>query len=116
MATLLKKQFTKPLPPDAKIVSRTVKDKDGKSECKQFAQWTDRSGKKRTAEVTTGKDGSQRIKTEAATWTVKYRDGSGIVQEVATGCTDKQAAMSVLNDLTTRAELVKAKVLSPEQD
>lgn len=73
-------------------------------------------GKKRTAEVTTGKDGSQRIKTEAATWTAKYRDGSGIVQEVATGCTDKQAAMSILNDLTTRAELVKAKVLSPEQD
>ena len=116
MATLFKKQFTKPLPLDAKIVSRTVKDRSGKAECKQFAQWTDRSGKKRTAEVTTGKDGSQRIKTEAATWTAKYRDGSGIVQEVATGCTDKQAAMSVLNDLTTRAELVKAKVLSPEQD
>jgi integrase len=116
MATLFKKQFTKPLPPDAKIVSRTVKDRSGQSESKQFAQWTDRSGKKRTAEVTTGKDGSLRIKAEAATWTAKYRDGQGIVQEVATGCTDKQAAMSVLNDLTTRAELVKAKVLSPEQD
>ena len=116
MATLFKKQFTKPLPPDAKIVSRTVKDRNGKSESKQFAQWTDRSGKKRTAEVTTGKDGSQRIKDEAATWTAKYRDGQGIIREVATGCTDKQSAMSVLNDLTTRAELVKAKVLSPEQD
>lgn len=116
MATLFKKQFTKPLPPNAKIISRTGKDRNGKAECKQFAQWTDRSGKKRTAEVTSGKDGSQRIKTEAATWTAKYRDGSGVIQEVATGCTDKQAAMSVLNDLTTRAELVRAKVLSPEQD
>jgi integrase len=116
MATLFKKQFTKPIPPDAKIVSRTVKDRTGCTESKQFAQWIDRSGKKRIAEVTTGKDGSQRIKAEAATWTAKYRDGEGIVQEVATGCTDKQAAMSVLNDLTTRAELVKAKVLSPEQD
>ena len=116
MATLFKKQFTKALPPDAKIVSRTVKDRDGKSESKQFAQWTDRNGKKRTAELTSGKDGSLRIKDEAATWTAKYRDGQGIVREVATGCTDKQAAMSVLNDLTTRAELVKAKVLSPEQD
>jgi integrase len=116
MATLFKKQFTKPFPPDAKIITRSVKGHDGKTVSKQFAQWIDRSGKKRTAEVTTGKDGSQRIKTEAATWIAKYRDGEGIVQEVATGCTDKQAAMSVLNELTTRAELVKAKVLSPEQD
>ncbi|MBU6385128.1 MAG: site-specific integrase [Planctomycetes bacterium] len=116
MATLFKKQFTKPLPPDAKIVSRTVKDRDGKSESKQFAQWTDRNGKKRTAELTSGKDGSLRIKDEAATWTAKYRDGEGVVCEVATGCRDKQAAQAVLDDLLRRAELVKAKVLSPDQD
>jgi len=116
MATLFKKQFTKPLPPDAKIVSRTVKDRNGNPECKQLAQWTDRSGKKRTAEVTMGKDGSQRIKDEAATWTAKYRDGEGVVCEVATGCRDKQAAQAVLDDLLRRAELVKAKVLSPDQD
>ncbi|MBL8854880.1 MAG: site-specific integrase [Planctomycetaceae bacterium] len=116
MATLLKKQFTKPLPPDAKIVSRTVKDRSGKAECKQFAQWTDRNGKKRSAEVSTGKDGSQRIKVEAATWTAKFRDGEGTVCEVATGCRDKQAAQSVLDDLLRRSELVKAKVLSPAQD
>ncbi len=116
MATLLKKQFTKPLPPDAKIISRTVKDRSGKAECKQFAQWTDRNGKKRTAEVATGKDGSQRIKVEAATWTAKYRDGEGVVCEVATGCRDKQAAQSVLDELLRRAELVRAKILSPDQD
>lgn len=39
-----------------------------------------------------------------------------MVCEVATGCRDKQAAQSVLDDLLRRAELVKAKVLSPDQD
>lgn len=107
MATLFKKQFTKPLPPEAKIVTR-----DGK----QIAQWKDRRGKNRNGEVTVGNDGSQRIKSEAATWTAKYRDGEGVVCEVATGCKDKQAAMAVLNELTTRAELVKANVMTPEQD
>ncbi len=56
MATLFKKQFTKPLPADTKIVTRTVK-----GESKLFAQ-------------------------------------------------------SVLDELMRRAELVKAKVLSPDQD
>jgi len=107
MAALFKKQFTKPLPDDASIVNRKGK---------QIAQWKDRKGKARSAEVTTGKDGSQRIKTEAKKWYVKYRDGEGIVQEVATGCTDKDAATSVMNDLTTRAQHVKAKIMSPEQD
>ena len=61
MATLIKKQFTKPIPADAKIVSRTVK-----GESKQFAQWIDRKGKRRSAELTAGGD---RIKAEVATWT-----------------------------------------------
>jgi hypothetical protein len=39
-----------------------------------------------------------------------------VVCEVATGCRDKQAAQSVLDELLRRAELVKAKVLSPDQD
>ncbi|EMI15248.1 Integrase, catalytic core, phage domain protein [Rhodopirellula maiorica SM1] len=108
MATLFKKQFTKPIPADAKITTRTVK-----GESKRFAQWTDRKGKRRTAELTTS---GKRIKVEAKSWTAKYRDGEGLVCEVATGCRDKQAAMSVLDDLTTRAELVKAKVLSLDQD
>ena len=108
MATLIKKQFTKPIPAEAKIVSRTVK-----GESKQFAQWIDRKGKRRSAELTAGGD---RIKAEAATWTAKFRDGEGVVCEVATGCRDKQAAQSVLDELLRRAELVKAKVLSPDQD
>jgi hypothetical protein len=45
---------------------------------------------------------------EAATFTAKYRDGEGIVREVATGCRDEQAARSVLARLERRAELVKS--------
>ncbi len=107
MATLFKKTYVRKMPDDAKVVTRKGK---------QFAQWIDGKGKKRLAEATTGKDGTLRIKTEAATYTAKYRDGEGIVREVATGCTDKQAAQAVLKDLTDRAELVKAKIMSPDQD
>ncbi|MCD0459207.1 tyrosine-type recombinase/integrase [Roseiconus lacunae] len=107
MGTLIKKVVTRPMPADAKIVTRNGK---------QVAKWTDRKGKKRTAEVTEGRGGSLRIKTEAATWTAKYRDGEGFVREVSTGCRDKQAARAVLKDLEQRAEHVKSKILSPEQD
>ena len=44
---------------------------------------------------------------EAGTYTAKYRDGSGIVRKVATGCRDESAARSVLADLERRAEKVK---------
>src|SRR6056297_256694 len=107
MGTLLKKVVTRAMPNGATTITL-----DGRT----IAQWKDRKGKKRSAEVTVGRDGSPRIKTEAATWTAKYRDGENLVQEVATRCRDKQAAMAVLNDLMKRAEQVRAKVLSPAQD
>ena len=46
--------------------------------------------------MTTGKDGTDRIVITARTYTAKFRDGSGIVREVATGCRDESAARSVL--------------------
>ena len=67
----------------------------------------DAKGKTRTAPLTVGKDGTDRIVITARTYTAKYRDGSGIVQEVATGCRDESAARSVLTDLERRAEKVK---------
>ncbi|MEM6364291.1 MAG: tyrosine-type recombinase/integrase, partial [Planctomycetota bacterium] len=82
----------------------------------QLARWIGPDGKKRTAEVTAAKDGTPRIRTKAKTYTAKYRDGEGIVREVATGCTDKEAATAVLNDLVGRAQLVRAKVMTPDQD
>ncbi len=107
MATLFKKFVTRPMPAGAKVVTRTVK-----GELKRFAQWTDRKGKRRTAELTEAGD---RIKTEAKTWTAKYRDGEGIVREVATGCRDKDAAMSRLQELTRRAEKVRGNILTAEE-
>ena len=47
----------------------------------------------------------------AGTYTAKYRDGSGIVREMATGCRDESAARSILGKLERRAELVKGEVL-----
>lgn len=107
MATVYRKTFTKPLPADVEQFIRGGEP---------FARWRNHKGKKQTARVTTGKDGSERIILEARTFTAKYRDGSGVVREVATGCRDETAARAVLADLEKRAELVKAGVITGEQD
>jgi len=103
MGTVYRKAATKPLPTRAKLIVRKGQ---------RLAEWLDAKKKRRTAPVTTGKDGTDRIVITARTYTAKYRDGAGVVQEVATGCRDEQAARSVLVDLERRAELVKGKVLS----
>ncbi|MFN3192283.1 MAG: tyrosine-type recombinase/integrase [Aureliella sp.] len=100
MATVYKKTITRPLPADAKIITRKGK---------QFAEWNDRRGKKRNAELT---ESGTRIKTTSGTWYAKYRDGDGVVTEVSTGCRDKQAAQSVLAGLVKTAERVRSKVLT----
>ena len=107
MATVYRKTVTKPLPENAEIITR-------KGE--RLARWKDGRGKTRTAPLTTGRDGSGRIVFQAGTFTAKYRDGQGIVREVATGCRDETAARSVLADLERRAELVKAKVFTATED
>ena len=53
---------------------------------------------------------------EARTFTAKFRDGSGVLREVATGCRDETAARKTLADLERRAELVKAGVMSSAED
>ena len=104
MGTVYKKTFTKPLPADAETFTR-------KGEL--LARWKPpKGGRTKTAPVTTGKDGSDRVVLTAGTYTAKYRDGSGVVREKATGCRDETAARSVLRDLERRAELVKAKVIT----
>ena len=99
--------YTKPLPPGAELFTRAGE---------RFARWTDRRGRKRTAKVTTGRDGSDRIILLCNTHTARYRDGSGVVRKTATGCRTKDAAEAVLSDLRRRAELIKAKVLTAAQD
>ncbi|MBL8815962.1 MAG: site-specific integrase [Planctomyces sp.] len=82
----------------------------------QYARWKPSRGRVRTARVTIGKDGLPRIVDTAGTFTARYRDGEGIVREVATGCRDEMAARAVLGELERRAELVLAKIISPAED
>ena len=107
MATVYRKTVTKPLPAGAEIFTR-------KGE--RFAKWKNKKGKRKTAKLTTGRDGSVRISIQAGTFMAKYRDGQGIVREVATGCRTKDGALSVLRELTGRAEKVKARILTPAED
>lgn len=107
MGTVFKKTATKPLPVGANIVA---------TDAKRFAEWTDRKGKHRRNPVTIGKNGEDRIVVEAGTYTAKYRDGSGIVREIATGCRDATAARSRLVELEKRAEKVKAGILTVAED
>ena len=81
MGTVYRKTVTKPLPAGAEIFTR-------KGE--RFARWKDAKGKTRTAGLTTSKDGADRIVITASTFMAKYRDGSGLVVEVATGCRMKR--------------------------
>jgi len=107
MASIFRKTATKPLPANAEIITH-------KGE--RYARWKDRKGKTSTAPLTTGRDGSDRIVLESGTYTAKYRDGQGVVREVATGCRTKDGASSVLRELTGRAEKVKSQILTPAED
>jgi integrase len=103
VGTVFKKTFTKPLPAGAETFVR-------KGE--RFARWKDRKGKTRTAPLTTGGDGSERITLESRFYVAKYRDGAGVVRVEATGCRDEQAARQVLADLERQAELIRAGVMT----
>jgi hypothetical protein len=104
MGCVYKETFTKQLPTGAKIIVRKGK---------RLAEWKDAKGKTRTAPLNAAGD---RITVEAGTYTAKYRDGSGIVRKVATGCRDESAARSVLGKLERRAELVKGEVITVAED
>jgi integrase len=107
MGTVFKKQVTRPLPDGAEIIIR-------KGE--RLARWKDRRGKARTALLTAGRDGAERIVTESPFFIAKYRDGAGLVREVATGCRDETAARQMLADLERKAELVKAGVMTTAEN
>jgi len=103
MGTVYKETFTKPLPAVAKLIVRKGQ---------RLAEWKDAKGRTRTAPLTAA---GNRIAVEAGTYTAKYRDGSGIVRKVSTGCRDKIAAESVLADLERRAERVRGGLLTADE-
>ena len=71
MGSVYKKKYTKPVPDGAEAFTRKGQ---------KHVRWTDHRGKRKTAKLTIGKDGSDRLLVEAGTYTAKYRDGSGIAR------------------------------------
>jgi integrase len=107
VGTVFRKTFTKPLPPGAEVFTR-------KGE--RFARWKDRRGKSRTAPLTVGKDGTDRLSVESPYYVAQYRDGSGLLRVVPTGCRDELAARHVLTDLERKAELVRSHVITAAEE
>ena len=107
MGSVYRTTYTKPIPAEAELFN-----KGGK----RFARWKNSRGRKQVSPVTTGKGGTDRLVVESPTYVAKYRNGSGHICIVSTGCRDEDAARSVLGQLERRAELVKSKVISPAED
>jgi hypothetical protein len=107
MGSLRRKTSTKQLPEVHELFNR-------KGET--FVRWQDGNGKARTAKTTTGRDGSLRIVVESSKWFAKFRDGSGLIREVSTGCKDRGAAQSLLMQWERRAELINANVMTSADD
>ncbi len=103
MGTVFKKTFTKPLPDGAELFVR-------KGE--RFARWKGRNGKTRTAALTVGADGSERIVETSPYFVAQYRDGSGVIRVSSTGCRDETAARRILADLERQAELIRSGVVT----
>ncbi|MCA9198907.1 MAG: site-specific integrase [Planctomycetales bacterium] len=106
MASLHRRSFWKNVPENA-----TITIKAGK----RIATWKDNRGTRKTAEVI-DRNGKDQIRVSGKTWFAKYRDSQDIVREVSTGCKDRQAAQSILNDLVSRAERVRARILTEDED
>ena len=73
---VFKNTATNPLPAGTKILVRKGQPLD---------KWLDASRNAGRPLLTVGKDGTDRIVVTAKTYTAKYRDGSRVVREVATG-------------------------------
>jgi integrase len=96
----------KPLPRGAEIT-----EKNGE----RIARWRDSRGAIRTAPVRRTARGDC-IALHSGKYVARFRDAHGETRTVATGCRDRVAAQAVLADLERRAELVRAGVMSVEQD
>lgn len=113
MGTVFRKSWTAPVPPGAEIVEHRGK------RIAPPPRDRIRSGKLRTAEMLwggTAADGRVRMRGTTKSYIAKFRDAAGYWIERPTGCSDETAARAVLAQLERRAELVKAGVLTPEED
>ena len=101
MGSVFRKSYTKPVPKNAEII-----EKGGQ----RLARWRAR-GKLRTAPMTTGDDGGDRILIECRTYFAKYRDHTGNVVTRQTGCRDEQSARHLLSKWEREVEQIKAGTL-----
>ncbi|MCH7596861.1 MAG: site-specific integrase [Planctomycetes bacterium] len=106
MGMIFRKQYTMPIPPGAEITGR-----DGQ----RIARWRLRNGQLRSAEIVDCKDCKVRVRGKSRSYMARYRDGSGEIVEVPTGCKDEVAARAVLTRLERQAELVRSGILTPAQ-
>jgi hypothetical protein len=100
---IYRKTKSRPLPQSA-----TIFEKDGQT----MAQWVDRFGRKRTARVTTGRDGSLKVLIPSDTFTARFRSADGRLVESTTGCTKKETAAEDLRAHKIREERIKVGLLS----
>ncbi len=111
MGTVFKRTSTKPLPANAELFVRKGQ---------RFAKWQDAKGRTRTAAVTVPSDGKyagqERLIVETPTYFADYRDGSGYLRRVATGCKDETAARAILAGLEKRAEKVRSGIISTSEE
>ena len=106
MGAVFKKTYTKAVPKGAEIITRNGE---------RFAQWRVK-GKKRTAPLTKGNCGEDRVVLESPLYVAKYRDGTGVVRTVSTGCKDETTARQWLAGRERRAERITAGMMTPAED
>ena len=107
MGAVFKKSYTKPIPDHGELI--TVK---GES----FVRVKPPKGRVRIYSVTRGRDGELRMSVPSGTYVAKFRDAQGLVKTVSTGCRDEGAARSVLSDLERRVELIRAGVMTRDEE
>src|SRR4051794_2871284 len=103
MSNLRRIPYTKPIPPDAEIVTRKGQ---------RFARLKDRKGK--TVEAPLNDDGT-RIQLLSKKWYGEYRDADGVEQCVPLS-TDKTAAEQRLAELVRKVEFAKAGLIDPFEE
>src|SRR4051794_9165056 len=112
MGIVFRKMTTRPLPEMAKRFTRrrkvTTRLADGTKRVEHVtepcARWQDANGKTKVALLTTGTDGTARVRQESGTYFAKYRDHDGTVRVVPTGCRDETNAKQFLADLEKQAD------------
>ena len=115
MAFLFKQKVTRALPIGATIADRrrraTKKElranPDQVTVVERIATWRDKGGEK-VGGVVVG----DRVRMSSGVWMIRYRDTSGLLQDVSTGCRERSNAQSFLSNLKDTQELVKLGVVT----